>query len=132
MYGLFLGVICIRVVDFCMLIHMWFILTWNFSHNLHTETQHSAPSGSRGRSPIPTLNVTSTPHEERHPPHELFLTPAGLLDTRLTDKNDSLSSPYNSRDEADVDYLVQADQINKDKQHSHTSSSSSLKQETVV
>lgn len=105
-----------------------------FSQNLHTETQHSAPS-SRGRSPVPTLNikVASTPYDGRHSPREPFLTPSELpADIHWPDKHDSLSSLNNSRDDVDFDYPVQIDQIDKDRKYSHTSSSSSLKQETVV
>ena len=103
-------------------------LTSAFSQNLHTETQYSAPS-SRGRSPVAILNITSTPYGGKHPPHELFSTPAGLPDGNWADKHDSLSSPTNSRDEADFDYPVQP---HKERKYSHASSSSSLKQETVV
>ena len=101
-------------------------LTSALSQNLHTETQYSAPS-SRGRSPVPFLNVTSTPHGtdgSKRPPHELFSTPAGL-DSNWADRHGSLSSPTNSKDDDDAD-------VGYPRKYSHASSISSLKQETIV
>lgn len=106
-------------------------MTGTFSQNLHTETQCNAPP-SRGHSPIPPANVTSTPHEGKRPPHNLLLTPAGLTDRSSADKTDSLSSPNNSRDEVDFDSPIQNNQMNKERKSSRASSSSSVKFETVV
>jgi len=104
-------------------------LTQAFSQNLYTETQFSALS-SRGRSPTPlNINITSsTPLVGKQPPDELFSTPVKLPDKSWADKPDSLSSPSNSRDEADFDYPVQPNQSKNDRKLSNISSS----HETVV